>query len=207
MSLIVLHPRLYSNLLETSARPHTSLKVRREIEKLRAKKREGNRIQINLEQEDAQAIAGIIYEHDLIRFENAEEMHSYMEQIAVASANVENMDSTAYVGFSSSEWKAITELASGAESSMNLKELPAVVFYNMAPIYDAFVAYFEYMVGRAYGYRSPTEVEDERKQIEEMNALSAARIEQIERQNNATEQFATAFGAQEVVSEPAEDVK
>jgi hypothetical protein len=204
MSLVVLHPRLYAILLAAEAQPHKSLKVRREIEKLRSKKREGNRIQINLEPEDAQAIAGIIHEYDLARM-SGEKLRDYMEQIARTPIDASQMNNTAYVGYSSSEWKAMIEIAAGVESTLDLKEVPPVIFYDLSSMYHAVEYYLGYMVGRAYGHRSPTEADDERELLKQLDADSIAALERIEQQQN--QDFATAFGAVEVEPETNEEAQ
>jgi hypothetical protein len=174
MAILVLRPRDYANLLENAAMPHRSLKVRREIEKLRSKKRAEHRIQINLNEEDANEIAGRIYTSDLSNYETPEAIRERMEFIARMGVSEEGMTNNSYVGYSNSEWKAMIEIASGLQSEVNLKEIPEIVYYDLTQNYDMFEPYMLYMVGRSYGYRSPTELEDERGEDEEESSSAFA---------------------------------
>lgn len=194
MSILILHPRLFANLLEKGAMPHRSLKVRREIEKMRSKKRQNERAQVNLTANDASILAAGIYTSDLSRFESSAEMRDYMEQIAKAGVSKEGMENNSYIGYSSSEWKAMIEIASGLESTLNLNEVPETVLYDLTQHYSYFEDYLTMMIGRAYGAITQEEID---RVLHEMNVDHEGEEEEEVQPSIA----ARAFGATPIENE------
>lgn len=192
MSIVILHPRLFANLLEKGAMPHRSLKVRREIEKMRSKKRQNERAQINLTANDASILAAGIYTSDLSRFESGMEMRDYMEQIAKSGVSNEGMENNSYIGYSSSEWKAMIEIASGLESTLNLKEVPETVLYDLTQHYAYFEDYLTMMIGRAYGAITQEEID---RVLNEMN---------VDHENDEEEEVQPSIAARAFGATPAE---
>jgi hypothetical protein len=104
----------------------------------------------------------------------------------------EAMTNTAYIGYSNSEWKAMTEIASGLESTLDLNEIPLTVFYDMSQFYEEwFRDYLGYMVGRSYGLRAVDELERETEQLANFKEVQEEMIEEADKPS----EFALAFGA------------
>lgn len=149
MALLILSSRQYANLLDKAVNSRTNLKVRRAIEKLRAKKRSARQIQINLEPEDASRLTGFIYDGDFIQREaTPEQLAAQLDAFAT-----ENVTATApYIVYSISEWKAIVEMATKCDSTLVTTD-PEIqnVFYPLEPVFE----WVEYsiidMIRRAHG--------------------------------------------------------
>lgn len=149
MALLILTSKQYANLLDKAVPSRMSLKVRRAIEKLRAKKRSARQIQINLEQDDAARLTGFIYDGDFIqRDASPEQLAAQLDAFATENVVAE----APYIVYSISEWKAIVEMATKCDSTLVTTD-PEVqnVFYPLCPVFE----WVEYsiidMIRRAHG--------------------------------------------------------
>lgn len=169
MAILILSARGYANLLDKAIASHNNLKIRRAIAKLRAKKRSARQIQINLEQTDAVALTGFIYDGDFIQREaTPEQLAAQLDAFATENVVVD----APYIVYSISEWKAIVEMATKCPSTIVTTD-PEIqnVFYPLAPVFDWVEWTIIGMIRRAHGQGDSHEIETRQLIQEEQEQL------------------------------------
>jgi hypothetical protein len=146
MAILILPARDYANMLEQAVGMR-SLKIRRQVEKLRAKKRAKDVTRINLTGEDASSLTAILYGALWEHFEKEE-----LRDVLDSYVDMELGTEPPAVIYSMSEWKAVVELASGLESKINLQQFGSWnIYLNFYSIREALYPYIQRMVAIAHG--------------------------------------------------------
>lgn len=117
MAILVIPVRMYANLLDRAVPSHNSLKIRREIQQLRAKKRSARQIQINLQPQDASDLTGRWF---VEKYAPDERAGAVAELEALVGNKAEEMREPPCMVYSISEWKALIEMGTGQSSSIDL---------------------------------------------------------------------------------------
>lgn len=146
MAILTLPARDYANMLE-SAVGMRSLKIRRQVEQLRAKKRAKNITRMNLTQEQASELTGVIYS-SLFSYMNKEELRDLLDSYVEKELGTE----PPCVIYSMSEWKAVVEIATGLQSNIDLQKFGNWnIYFNFKNIAGNMYPHILTMVAAAHG--------------------------------------------------------
>ena len=147
MAILILPARDYANMLEKAVGTR-SLKIRRQIQMLRAKKRANNVTRINLQQEQAAVLTGAIYEA-FFSYMDKEALRDQLD--AYVDKEDQDTDPPAIV-YSMSEWKAVVETASGLTSSIDLKRFGNWnIYFNFANATEEIYPHVLNIIAAAHG--------------------------------------------------------
>lgn len=147
MAILILPARDYATLLEQAVGTR-SLKIRRQIEKLRAKKRAKDVTRINLTGQDASSLTAILYAAFWEEREDKEMLRIMLDDYV----NMELGTEPPAIIYSMSEWKSVVEIASGLESKIDLNQFGSWnIYFNFQTIRDAMYPYIQRMIAIAHG--------------------------------------------------------
>lgn len=200
MAILILPARDYANMLEQAVGMR-SLKIRRQVEKLRAKKRAKDVTRINLNEQDAASLTGILYAAFWEKYEDKEELLHVLDSYIDMDLGT---DPPAVI-YSMSEWKAVVEIATSLESKIDLQKFGAWnIYFNFQNIREALYPYIQRMIAIAHG-RDISEIVVEAHIPEENDTRYNHLNESVERYTNGVwvketlQQFdgANLFGAVE----------
>lgn len=150
MAILILPARAYANMLEQAVGTR-SLKIRRQVQQLRAKKRAENITRINLTQEDASILTGLIYE-ELHKCWVENDDREGLRDLLDSYVDMELGTEPPAIVYSMSEWKAVTEIASGLDSKIDLERHGAWnIYFQIGDIHHAVYPYIRQMIGKAHG--------------------------------------------------------
>lgn len=149
MAILVISARNFASLLREACDPN-QLKIKRLIERFTSKKHQGDTLRINMAVEDLGRLNATIWEQDfskrgLTNEELAAALDKYSQEVVDGEPP--------YVAYSMSEWKAIIEIATQCDSTINLSEHDmhlVTVQYNLKDMYEAIKPMMLEMIKRGY---------------------------------------------------------
>lgn len=158
MAILVLSARHFGLLLREAVSNPNELKIKRMIDRSLTKKNEHNTLRINLSVEDLAVLNGLIYEYDLVKrgLDNVA-LAAALDEYALKEHAVEG--TPPFIAYSLSEWKAIVEIATQQDSSIDLEALDAhllTVQYNLESMVDLVKPLLLDMMQR--GYDAPPKI-------------------------------------------------